>query len=244
MKTRLFLFPFAGGSSYAYRDFAAFLSHRFQVRALDYPGHGTRFREKLLASTQDMADSVMARIRDEIAGGGGYAFFGHSMGAQVAFLTARRIMSEGLPPPLRLFLSGRRAPSCLEEKRLWSTFTDTELVGTIRDLGGTAPSVLESPELLRLFMPILRADILALENGDPESPGGLDCPLSVYRGRADDVDRDEADAWRAESSGAFERLDFEGGHFFLLERTAEVAGCVARRLEADGAERGVASVAI
>jgi surfactin synthase thioesterase subunit len=237
MKTRLYIFPFAGGSSYAFRQFAALLAPNFSVRVLDYPGHGTRFHEPVLNSTQDMADDAMAQIRAEIAQGGSYALFGHSMGAQVAFLVARRIMREKLPSPTRLFLSGRRAPSCLEKSRLWSTYSDAELVGTISDLGGTSKAVLECPELLALFMPILRADIRALEKGDPESPGGLAIPLSVYRGLDDDVDREEADAWRIESSGLFERLDFAGGHFFILERIAEVSACVRRRLAADESPR-------
>jgi surfactin synthase thioesterase subunit len=237
MKTRLYVFPFAGGSSYAFRPFSLALTPHLSVRVLDYPGHGKRFKEPLPGTTQEMADDVMARIRAEIAEGGGYALFGHSMGAQVAFLTARRIMAERLPPPTRLFLSARRAPSCLEKSRLWSTFSDAELVGTIRDLGGTNHAVLECPELLELFMPVLRADIRALEKGDPESPGGLDVPLSIYRGLDDDVDREDADRWRLESRGAFERLDFAGGHFFVLERAPEVGACVRRRLAADESER-------
>lgn len=237
MKTRLYIFPFAGGSSYAFRQFVSLLSPHLSVRVVDYPGHGARFKEPLLESTQEMADDIMAQIRSEIAEAGGYALFGHSMGAQVAFLVARRIMAEGLPPPIRLFLSARRAPSCLEKHRLWSTFTDAELVGTIRDLGGANTAVLKCPELLELFMPILRADIRALEKGDPESPGGLNVPLSVYRGLDDDVDREDADGWRRESRGAFERLDFAGGHFFILERASEVAACVRRRLAADAGER-------
>ncbi len=239
MKTRLYVFPFAGGSSHAFRRFAAMLEPELSVRVLDYPGHGTRFLKPLLGSTQEMADDIMAQIRSEIRPAGGYALLGHSMGAQVAFLTARRIAAEGLPAPSRLFLSARRAPSCLEKARLWSTYSDSELVATIRELGGTSEAVLDSPELVDLFMPILKADIRALERGDPESPGGLTVPISMYRGLHDDVDRDEANAWRLESSGPFERLDFEGGHFFLLERAAEAAACIKRRLAADAEERRI-----
>jgi len=222
--TRLFLFPFAGGSSQALRRFAAGFTLPVKVEFLDYPGHGRRFGESLLHSTQAMADDALARMREAIAANREpYALFGHSLGAQVAFLVARRIQREGLPSPERLFVSARRAPSLLEDKRLWSSYSDAELTGTIRDLGGTPPEVLESPELLELFLPILRADISALENGNPESPGGLAIPITVLRGRDDDVSAEGALAWSRETSAGCDQFVFPGGHFFVLDHSAMVA---------------------
>ena len=39
-----------------------------------------------------------------------YAFFGHSMGAMIAFDLARWLRRNGLPAPVQLFVSGRPAP--------------------------------------------------------------------------------------------------------------------------------------
>jgi medium-chain acyl-[acyl-carrier-protein] hydrolase len=77
-------------------------------------------------------------------------------------------------------------------------------------------AVLESAELLRMFIPIVRADLTMTETYvyAPEAP--LACPISAFGGLADDaVTRDDLAAWGDQTRGGFTLRMVPGGHFFL-----------------------------
>src|SRR5580692_11099354 len=99
----LFGVPYAGGNSWAYRPLEAHLPAAIQLEGLELPGRGRRTGERLCSSLDELADDLFAHLPR--AGVGRYAFFGHSMGALLAFLVTLRIREAGLPPPDALFLS-------------------------------------------------------------------------------------------------------------------------------------------
>jgi surfactin synthase thioesterase subunit len=51
----------------------------------------------------------------------------------------------------------------------------------------------------------------------------LDCPITALGGDADRVEREELDAWREQTRGAFELRMFPGGHFFLEDHQRPIA---------------------
>ena len=88
-------------------------------------------------------------------------FFGHSMGAVVAFEVARRMEDAG-NGPVRLFASGRRAPSRTREENVHLR-DDDGLVAELRALSGTAAQFLADEELLHMILPAIRSDYTAVE---------------------------------------------------------------------------------
>ncbi|MET7718817.1 alpha/beta fold hydrolase [Streptomyces sp. NPDC005407] len=230
---RLFCFPHAGGSASAFlpltRALSA-LSGEVDVLAAQYPGRQDRRREPPVESITGLADALADEIRP--LSGRPYAFFGHSMGAVVAYETARRLTQRGAPRPLRLFLSGRGAPAerPYTHDRLMH---DAAVLAAIRRLGGTASRVLDDPEVLAMVMPALRADYGALGSYDWRPGAPLTAPVTVLIGDSDPVVTvDEAAAWCNHTSGGCELRVFPGGHFYLDGLADELAAVVLAGLPA------------
>jgi medium-chain acyl-[acyl-carrier-protein] hydrolase len=91
-----------------------------------------------------------------------------------------------------------------------------EFIEELRRFNGTPKEVLETPELLELLIPILRADFALNENYSYTPEPVLECPITAFGGLQDkSTDRDSLDAWRQETIGKFSVAMFPGDHFFL-----------------------------
>lgn len=98
----------------------------------------------------------------------------------------------------------------------------------LRRYNGTPGALLGNPELLRMFLPTLRADFAAVETYryDPSPP--LDAPLAAYGGTSDpDVSAESVAAWSQQTRADFRQRMFPGDHFFLLHDPAPVLTALA-----------------
>ncbi|MGW5850533.1 thioesterase II family protein [Streptomyces sp. NPDC055254] len=235
---RLICFPHAGGAASAYLQMSRALTPAVEVHAVQYPGRQDRRLEPPLTSIPALATALADTLVDELAlapaGGpdGGpaderpYAFFGHSMGAAVAYETTRLLAARGARPPERLFLSARGAPT--PEPRPGDRLRgDAELIAGIRRLGGTGSGVLDDPEVLEIVLPALRGDYEALGAYSWQQGPPLDVPFTVLVGTADPVvPVDDARGWLGHSTRPGEFLTFEGGHFYLDGHLPAVTGAI------------------
>jgi surfactin synthase thioesterase subunit len=156
------------------------------------------------------------------------AFFGHSMGAVVAYETARSIGSDG--KPTALFVSGRRAPSSTrpDEDHM---LDEQSLVNKVLSLGGTDVQALLDSDVRQMVMPVIRRDYQLVECYRHSAGPKLDLPIIGLVGEHDAMTTiDEADAWRNHTSGPFTLHRFPGGHFFLNEHPRAVADIISRSL--------------
>src|SRR5712672_1543756 len=102
---RLYCFPHSGGSAGEYVRWSDWLPG-IEVWGLQLPGRGPRLAEEPYLRV----DALVEAIVDSVAFRPPFAFFGHSLGAVVAFETARALRDRSGPKPEALILSAYHAP--------------------------------------------------------------------------------------------------------------------------------------
>ena len=98
-------------------------------------GRQDRYKEPFVETIDEMAEQITAELAAVPAGP--VAFFGHSMGAVLAFEVTRRLEAAQGRAPVTIFASGSRAPSRYGDEREHKD--DRDLVDVMRQLGGTDP---------------------------------------------------------------------------------------------------------
>lgn len=225
---RLICLPHAGGSASFYLPVSRALAPALDVLAIQYPGRQDRRRELSIDHVPSLAREVCTALGD--TADRPLALFGHSMGASVAFELARILEHERGVRPVRLFASGRRAPSVFREESVHLR-DDEGLLEEVRMLSGTDLSILGDEEMLRSVLPALRSDYRAAETYRYQPGPPLSCPITVFAGDADPkASLDEARRWREHTTGSFDFRVFSGGHFFLTRYQAQLLEIISAQL--------------
>jgi surfactin synthase thioesterase subunit/glycosyltransferase involved in cell wall biosynthesis len=206
---RLFWFPHAGGGTNIGQP--GYIPVRL-------PGRESRFAEapfeRMPPLIQNLANAIEP-YTDQT-----FAFFGHSMGAVVAFELARELRRRGRSIPRILIASAARAPQFRRNHTPPPPPPDEELL-----LELNIP-----PELTRAVLPSLRADTTLYRHYIYPDEPPLDCPIRAYGGVEDpNIRREHLDGWREQTTSSFAVRRFPGGHFYLQSSPAEFRAA----LEAD-----------
>jgi pyochelin biosynthetic protein PchC len=219
-RLRLVCFPHAGGTASYFRPWRHAVPSGVELHAVQYPGRLDRVGDPCVV---DM-DTMAAGIADAVAPltGVPVVFFGHSLGAVVAYEVACALAERGGPLPARVFVSGRPAPHRQRPDALHLA-SDDDLWADVQRLGGTSTALLDDPELRKLVMPTLRADYTLSETYRPRPVPPLDCPVTAVLGDADpEVDEEEAAGWQRYTRGGFSLRVFPGDHFYLIPRMSDL----------------------
>lgn len=211
---RVICFPHAGGSAIFFKPLAALLPN-LEAAALQYPGRQDRRAEPCASDLDELVAGAHAAL--EQWADRPLVFYGHSMGAVIAYEVARRCQRDGRYEPLGLVVSGRRAPSVHRDENV-HTRSDAEVIAEIRRLSGTASALLDDEDVIAMIMPSTRADYQAIETYRYQPGPPLACPIVAVTGLADPrVTVPEAGRWAEHTSGTFELRTAPGGHFFHSE---------------------------
>ncbi len=101
-RLRLFCFPYAGGGASIYRLWSSKLPNEVEACPIQLPGRENRIAEPLYTHIAPLVAELALVMRpyQDIP----YMFFGHSLGALVAFELARYQRRNHLPEPTHLFV--------------------------------------------------------------------------------------------------------------------------------------------
>lgn len=212
--------------------------------AVQPPGRGSRLGEPAPASLPEMIHPALRAIRPYLDRP--FALFGHSMGAWAAFEMARRLEEEGPSAPTHLFVSGRRAPHLPPAEAPVSHLADEPFLREVsRRYGGIPDPILREPELLKLFLPTMRADICALEKYRFIPGPPLRCAVQAFGGSSDGrVPLQDLEAWSQHTQNEFRCRRFSGGHFYLEEERAALLREIVAILESHDQEASSGSVPV
>jgi medium-chain acyl-[acyl-carrier-protein] hydrolase len=212
-RLRLYCFPYAGSGAGVFRSWSDGLDQRIEVRAIVPPGRERRFVEPALDAVTVMADGLLPALLPALDPP--FALFGHSLGAMLAYETARRLTAAG-QAPVHLMVSASRAPHHPKDGIQYHRLPDAEFLPAVSGLGGTPPELTESAELVELMLPTLRADFTAAETYSQEPDPPLPCPITAFAGSDDPVVSGAGvQAWAAHSGAGFRAHVLPGDHFFI-----------------------------
>ena len=226
-KTKLFLFPYAGGAAASYNGLRQYVDPTIEFRAIELAARGRRMREPNYNSIDDAVDDVFKIIKDELTQAP-YVLYGHSMGSMIAFELAYKIRDNNLPMPIHIILSGRAAPHISRDgKRILHHLSDEEFKKQLLEMGGTPKEFFDHPELLEVFLPLLKGDFRLTETyTHRKKDAPLDIDLTVLSGKADEDTPEEIEAFHIHTSKTCDIHFFEGGHFFIHEEPQKVVNII------------------
>lgn len=225
-KVRLFCFPFAGGSAGVYRIWGEQLPAHIEVCPYELPGRGPRLDDPKCDTVEALARDVLSRIEPLLDKP--FAFYGHSLGGRVLCEVTLALAQKG-KTPVHLFASACQAPDSPSPWRILH-MNDREYVAELRRMGTVPREVLDDPDMLEVFLPVLRADFACVERYN-RAPVKLDAPMTVLIAKNDAiVPRDRALAWENYAGKSIRFVDIDGDHFFLNAQRARVLEEIQRDL--------------
>lgn len=211
-----------------YRSWQEKLPPMIEVLSIELPGHGTRMKEKPYTRLSPLVEALGTALVPEIDLP--FAFFGHSMGALIAFELAHWLRKKQRQLPAHLFLSAKSCPSGNDPVPGIGA-SDAELIRILRNYDGTPAEILENKELMELLLPIIRADWELCQTHAYETGPLLNCPITVFGGLADHPRSGEAlEQWKNYTTGPFKLHMFPGTHLFIQTWEAAVIEIVIREL--------------
>jgi surfactin synthase thioesterase subunit len=215
-RLRLFCFPFAGAGASIFRDWSLDLPSEVQVFGVQLPGRESRLEEQPFREMLPAVRAIVAVLRryQDLP----FAFFGHSVGALIAFEVARELRRLCGMSPVHLFVSGYRGPSRPPPEAPVHQLPDPLLMQELRKLGGTPPEILHNNEVMQLMLPAIRGDFALSENYQYERHEPLQCPITVFGGLQDrKVRNSDLPAWQSETKASFGIRMFPGDHYFIRQ---------------------------
>ena len=211
---RLFCFPYAGSSAISFRSWSDLLPPTVEVYSIELPGRGTRMKEFLYRKMEPLVEAIAPALLSKLDKP--FAFFGHSMGAIVAFECCRLLRKNYSLLPFRLFVSGRNAPHLPDPDPPVHNASKAAFIEELRRFKGTPEEILNSDAMMELLLPILRADFEVLETYRYIEKSPLECPITAFGGLEDVKTTAEGlEAWGEHTIDFCSLYELAGDHFFI-----------------------------
>lgn len=215
-KARLFCFPFAGTGASAYR-FWPETTENFEICPIQLPGRENRSREvqhdEVGDLTKDLLDDLLPYLDRP------YMFFGHCMGALVAYDLILKIMQRNVRIPDHFYVSASRTPCSEHRGPVHVGMSNDELEIHLRQ----NTSSLIDPSLLSILMPhaiqLLRKDLTICDKYQPPVQK-ISCPITTFAWTNDEgMPLNELKGWREYSDSKEYLL---GGNHFSVQSSSNI----------------------
>jgi medium-chain acyl-[acyl-carrier-protein] hydrolase len=225
----LICFPPGGCGASIFNNWSKYLPSGLTVGAIQLPGREARFKEVAFSDMASLISELLTGIMPYIKSAP-FAVFGHSVGSLIGFEFVRQLYQNQLPAPEYLIVSGRRAPHIPLDKILHSE-PDIALIEELRLIGGTSNIILDDPELMSLFLPVVRADFTINETYKIFDKPYVHCPILALGGNDDPlVNQSFLEQWRQYTTREFEVVMLAGGHMAFKENPQPLLDVVVSKL--------------
>ncbi|WNG32869.1 thioesterase [Archangium violaceum] len=224
----LICFPFGGAGAGSFWEWGKALADDIELWAVRLPGRESRSTEEYVTSSEQAVACIVRELK--ALRERKIVFYGHSMGAGLAYQTAMALRSMNEPLP-ELFIASGRMPPHKPYPGGWGERPDKELLDHVIKMGGIPAELSRNESILSLYLPKIRADFRLNENLFYGRAPVFDFPITLINGVEDPlVQEDGLEEWREHTRGAFKSFKLPGGHFFLQSHAGEFLKLVANEL--------------
>lgn len=228
---RLLCFPYSGGSASSFRTWEQNLPEDVEACFVQLPGREDRFREPAFNQMGPLIDALEENVLPYLDRP--YAIFGHSLGAVVGFELARQLRRHGHELPSHLFASSHRAPQLPHPYGPIHKHSDADFIKELRKYNGTPESILSNNELMRVLLPLIRADFTLYETYEYQDEEPLACRITAFGAFEDwKVSNAELIQWKEQTKSTFALHMFPGDHFYLHSQKEQLLQKIAKDLRA------------
>ena len=222
-RIRLFCFPYAGGGTAPFYAWTKHFYPEIEFLRVQLPGRESRLRETAFIDISNLVEAISVELLPWLDLP--FAFFGHSMGALIAFETTIRLREIAGPKPTHLFISNFRAPHLSDPDPISPDLPDDQFVERLLQYEGMPQAILDNSELMELLLPILRSDFSVINSYHFRQREPIDCPITLFGSLGDPkIHRYEMEAWSSHTSAFFYSYYYQGGHFYIHKSYPEVIG--------------------
>lgn len=230
---QLFCFTYAGGSA-SFFDIIEKDLPDIELVKPEYSGHGTRHREPLCKSFDELTDDIYDKFK-ELYKGGEYAFFGYSMGTITLVEILKRIEADSeIKAPFHLFLAAHEPHSKMELIGYSDKKPDDWVKERTIRFGAVPDKLKNNKSFWRVYLPLYKADYSIIRNYKFENLNLCSkIPATVFYSEAD-TPRTEMELWKRYFAGDCDFYQYEGNHFFIREHHVEMAKVIIEKMQKEG----------
>jgi surfactin synthase thioesterase subunit len=227
-KPQLLCLPFAGAGASFFNEWKP-LTQRFEVVPVQLPGREKRFCEPFYTDVFEASAGLAAELNELVDPEREIVFFGHSLGAVLAYELAHALVRQGNHRVIGLAVSGSPDPWTPRKERA-TGLDDEKFLARVSDFAGYTHSALEDPLMRELLLPTLRADVEMHEKYKARTEAVLDVPILMVRGDDDElISDDQLQGWVRATSADARAESLPGGHMYLTERPRELLEMLEQR---------------
>ena len=227
---QLFCFTHAGGTAAFFDSLEKACRPEIEVVKLEYPGHGTRRKEKLPYTIHELSLDLYEQMREKYMGGK-YALFGYSMGSIAAVEVLRYLTEKDeLPQPEYIILAAHQPNIVVNLNECDSKETDEYVKNRTIRFGGIPQQLIDNKIFWRTYIPLLRADYLMVHRYDFKKLQFTSYIPALLFYSQEDIPKAEMEQWKRYFTGNCEFVEYTGGHFFINKHCEEMAALIKERL--------------
>lgn len=213
---RLFCLHHAGGGASLFAEWQRALGPSVSVLPVQLPGRERRVRDPRFTAMADLVGELAEHLGPHLDAP--HVFYGHSMGALVAFNLIHARVAAGARAPEALVVGACNPPDVPPVSASTKGMTRDQLVQWLLDAGGMSPMVLKYPDWVDAAVALLHDDLRLCNSHEIGRREPLPFPVLAYAGQSDPLLASEAMAgWSRHGGGAFELRTVFGGHLFVRD---------------------------
>lgn len=220
-KRRIICITHSGSYASQYAVWEKYLPNDVECVIYERPGSGMRLNEDFCQSWNLLIKDAVKSISPYLELP--YILFGHSLGGSIAFEVVKELEKANKKLPVYLALGDREAPNYPPDK-LRHHLSDQEFGQMLIDDYGMAAELVESPEIMEFFLPMLKHDFWLADTYCDKY--GLDTykiktNIAIFRPEeSHDLLASHLD-WQNFSTAKLKLVEINGDHFFVFKHPEE-----------------------